>query len=244
MLSTNEESLRPSARDLADPGYARRSLRASLDRRVKLARRRRATSGGRRIVVAAGCVLALGAGGAMAHESGGSSAGKARASASTSAGYDVKAVQRKLGVTADGVVGPQTRRAIKRFQKRNGLTVDGVVGPATLEALGLEAESTSSTKTSGSSRTTGGESKSKVQGSGSAPTEQLARIAQCESGGDPTAVSPDGKYRGKYQFARATWESLGGTGDPAEAPESEQDQRAAALMERQGPSAWPVCSKQ
>jgi Transglycosylase-like domain/Putative peptidoglycan binding domain len=241
MLSTNEESLRPSARDLADPTHSRRSLRASLDRRVRLARRRRAASGGRRIVVAAGCVLALGAGGAMAQDGGGSAAGEQRSSSSAKAGYDVKALQRKLGVTADGVVGPQTRRAIKRFQKRNGLKADGIVGPATLEALGLETESKSTAKESGSADA---ETRTQAQGSGTAPSEQLQRIAQCESGGDPTAVSPDGRYRGKYQFARETWESLGGTGDPAEAPEAEQDQRAAMLMERQGPEAWPVCSKQ
>ena len=44
----------------------------------------------------------------------------------------VVAVQQKLGVTADGVIGPQTRRALKRFQRRNGLTVDGVIGPQTV----------------------------------------------------------------------------------------------------------------
>ena len=218
----NEESLREPARDLADPSHARHSLRASIDRRVKRARRRRAASGGRRVVVAAGCVLALGAGGAVAHET--TASGKrARSASSATAGYDVKAVQRKLGITADGVAGPQTRRAIRRFQKRNGLEVDGVVGPQTLAALGLAA----SEKTSSS-----------------APTASLERIAQCESGGDPRAVSPDGTYRGKYQFAQETWESLGGTGDPIDASEAEQDKRAAMLMERQGPSAWPVCSKQ
>ena len=223
----NEELPRSSARDLADPSHARRSLRASLDRRVRLARRRRATSGGRRAVAAAGCLLALGAGGAVAQERAEPGAAEERSSSSTKDGYDVKAVQRKLGVKADGVVGPKTRRAIKRFQRRNGLKADGVVGPRTLEALGLS--SSESTTTSHSSGTA---------------SSRLQRIAQCESGGDPTAVSPDGRYRGKYQFARETWKSLGGTGDPAEASEAEQDRRAAMLMERQGPSAWPTCSKQ
>src|SRR5205823_11235122 len=31
-------------------------------------------------------------------------------------------------------------------------------------------------------------------------TATLNAIASCESGGDPTAVSADGAYRGKYQF--------------------------------------------
>ncbi|MDX6590767.1 MAG: resuscitation-promoting factor RpfB, partial [Solirubrobacterales bacterium] len=38
----------------------------------------------------------------------------------------------------------------------------------------------------------------------------LESIASCESGGDPTAVSSDGTYRGKYQFDYGTWESVGG----------------------------------
>lgn len=69
----------------------------------------------------------------------------------------------------------------------------------------------------------------------------LDGIAQCESGGDPTAVSPGGKYRGKYQFSPSTWAGVGGTGDPAAAPEAEQDRRAAMLMARSGPGQWPVC---
>jgi hypothetical protein len=69
----------------------------------------------------------------------------------------------------------------------------------------------------------------------------LAAIAACESGGDPTAVDPSGTYRGKYQFDLQTWASVGGTGDPAAAPEAEQDRRAAILYERAGSSPWPVC---
>jgi hypothetical protein len=69
----------------------------------------------------------------------------------------------------------------------------------------------------------------------------LESIASCESGGDPTAVSSDGSYRGKYQFDYGTWESMGGSGDPAAAPESEQDYRAALLYSQSGSSPWPVC---
>jgi soluble lytic murein transglycosylase-like protein len=69
----------------------------------------------------------------------------------------------------------------------------------------------------------------------------LEAIASCESGGDPTAVSSDGSYRGKYQFDYGTWESVGGSGDPAAAPEVEQDYRAALLYSRAGSSPWPVC---
>lgn len=69
----------------------------------------------------------------------------------------------------------------------------------------------------------------------------LESIAACESGGDPTVVSADGSYRGKYQFDYGTWESVGGSGDPAAASELEQDYRAALLYSRAGSSPWPVC---
>jgi hypothetical protein len=71
--------------------------------------------------------------------------------------------------------------------------------------------------------------------------ESLEAIAACESGGDPTIVSSDGSYRGKYQFDYGTWESVGGSGDPAAASEAEQDYRAALLYAQSGSSPWPVC---
>jgi Transglycosylase-like domain len=70
----------------------------------------------------------------------------------------------------------------------------------------------------------------------------LSAIASCESGGDSTAVSSDGAYRGKYQFDYGTWASVGGAGDPAAAPEAEQDYRAALLYARAGSSPWPNCA--
>jgi hypothetical protein len=76
---------------------------------------------------------------------------------------------------------------------------------------------------------------------GGVSQETLDAIGACESGGDPTAVSSDGTYRGKYQFDYGTWESVGGSGDPAAAPEQEQDYRAALLYSRSGSSPWPVC---
>ena len=71
----------------------------------------------------------------------------------------------------------------------------------------------------------------------------LEAIAACESGGNPTAVSSTGAYRGKYQFSTATWQAVGGTGDPAAAPEAEQDLRATTLYEQAGPGQWPVCAQ-
>ena len=54
-----------------------------------------------------------------------------------STGTWVKALQKKLGVTADGIYGPQTQAAVKKAQKSHGLVVDGIAGPNTLKALGV-----------------------------------------------------------------------------------------------------------
>ena len=70
----------------------------------------------------------------------------------------------------------------------------------------------------------------------------LDAIARCESGGDPTAVSADGTYRGLYQFDAGTWRSVGGSDDPAAASAAEHTMRAAMLYARSGSSPWPVCA--
>jgi hypothetical protein len=74
-----------------------------------------------------------------------------------------------------------------------------------------------------------------------AASPQLEAIAACESGGNPSAIGGGGAYRGKYQFDYGTWASVGGSGDPAAAPEAEQDARAAILLQRAGTAPWPVC---
>ena len=71
----------------------------------------------------------------------------------------------------------------------------------------------------------------------------LHRIADCESGSNPKAVSANGLYRGKYQFHRSTWKAMGGKGDPAQASEREQDRRALRLYRAQGTAPWPVCGR-
>jgi soluble lytic murein transglycosylase-like protein len=76
---------------------------------------------------------------------------------------------------------------------------------------------------------------------GGATPGHLAGIAACESGGDPGAVGGGGTYRGKYQFDMQTWQSVGGSGDPAAASEAEQDQRAAQLYAQRGSAPWPTC---
>ena len=60
-----------------------------------------------------------------------------------SKGGEVKEVQRRLKLwgyyngSVDGVFGAGTRSAVIAFQKKNGLTADGVVGKSTYKALGM-----------------------------------------------------------------------------------------------------------
>jgi hypothetical protein len=217
------------ARDLAADELAfRRSLRASQGRRAAAAARRRRRLTGRRGLALAVAGLAFAATAAFAQD-----AGQAGAVAASSDSDPVAAVQQKLGLAVDGVNGPQTRAAVRSFQRAHGLTVDGIIGPQTLAALGIDANASAPAQDPGLT----------ANPPAAADTASLAAIARCESGGNPAAISATGQYRGKYQFTRATWRLVGGTGDPAAAPETEQDQRAAMLMARQGPNAWPVCSK-
>ena len=80
-------------------------------------------------------------------------------------------------------------------------------------------------------------------GGGGDISAALGRIALCESGGNPAAISPSGLYRGKYQFDPQTWQRLGGSGDPAKAPEAEQDRIAGILYGQGGAASWPVCGR-
>jgi len=209
--------------DVAVPQPWRDSLERSRERR-DAARRRRFRGRGVSFVLAG--VMVLGTGAALAAGGGSSTSQPAGASSSPVSSSTIAAVQGKLGIAADGVAGPQTRRAVRRFQKRNGLAADGVIGPQTLAALGITARS----------------DRKSSSGAGGGNAALLQKIAQCESGGDPSAVSAGGRYRGKYQFSRSTWRAIGGHGDPARASEAEQDRRAAMLLERGGPSAWPNCA--
>ncbi len=69
-----------------------------------------------------------------------------------------------------------------------------------------------------------------------------AALAKCESGGNPRANNGN-KYFGLYQFSIRTWQSVGGSGNPADASPSEQTKRAKILQAKAGWGQWPSCSK-
>ena len=64
-----------------------------------------------------------------------------------STGEQVRIIQSKLknwgyyDGAVDGIFGSKTTEAVKYFQRKNGLTADGIVGPATLRALGMSTGS-------------------------------------------------------------------------------------------------------
>jgi len=77
-----------------------------------------------------------------------------------------------------------------------------------------------------------------------------AALRNCESSGNYSAVSASGRYRGAYQFARSTWDSVARSSyphlvgvDPAAASPADQDAMALALYRSSGSSPWPHCGR-
>ena len=76
---------------------------------------------------------------------------------------------------------------------------------------------------------------------GSVGDDVWAKLAQCESGGDPKTNTGNGFY-GMYQFTLETWQSLGGTGYPHEADAATQTAMAKKLQAQAGWGQWPGCA--
>jgi uncharacterized protein YabE (DUF348 family) len=126
----------------------------------------------------------------------------------------------------------QTVYADGKLEKRTVLASQTVTAPVTrVLAVGTKARP-AAPKASARRSSTGG-----------ADSLNWPALARCESGGNPRAVSSTGKYRGLYQFSYATWNSVGGSGDPAAASPDEQTYRAKLLYNRSGAGQWPHCGK-
>jgi peptidoglycan hydrolase-like protein with peptidoglycan-binding domain len=144
-------ALPPGRRDLSCPDIWERSLARSQRRREAAANRRRVAQRGTMVKVSAALAVAT-----VAAPAGQMAAAQATSTATTSSmlkagsrGASVAAVQRALGIAADGVFGPATKAAVLRFQRAHGLEVDGVVGSITSGALGLGGSSAGTASASG-----------------------------------------------------------------------------------------------
>lgn len=220
--------------DLAAPARWHASLRASRARRMAAARRRVRRFRGRTLLLGfAVAMLVVSAGAALASRGGSNTLRYGMR------GSAVKELQRKLHVhPASGYFGPKTRAAVKRFERRHHLRADGVAGPAVLSRLGMRVNSAGSDTGS-----TGGTAPGGSSGGGHVRIPQeLKKIAMCESGDNPRAVSPSGRYRGKYQFDMQTWKAWGGHGDPINNSEATQDRVALRLYKARGTKPWPNCA--
>ena len=113
------------------------------------------------------------------------------ASAATPSGNPVSRLQEALHISADGQFGPQTEAAVKHLQARDGLAVDGVVGPETWRALGLNEHATLHpsprflTSSTSSTGTTGGGGQSSSAGG-----ESSGVIARVIAAADEIATRP------------------------------------------------------
>jgi cell wall-associated NlpC family hydrolase len=148
--------LAPGAdRDLSAPAPWERSLWCSRQRRRAAATRKpmptRAAGLSLAVVASAVTVPLMPASAAATPAAHSAHAGASTMLHKGSRGRAVAALQRALGITADGAFGPQTRHAVRAYQRAHGLEVDGVAGPETLGALGLTGSAYRSTGSAKSS---------------------------------------------------------------------------------------------
>jgi peptidoglycan hydrolase CwlO-like protein len=151
-----------------------------------------------------------------------------------------RAVLAQAAAALDALVAREQRREAAGARRERAVAIDAggrQVEEAVRRTARTGAEPAPSTAAPAAPAAPGGASAVP----GAPGQEVLDRIAECESGGDPRAVSASGQYRGKYQFDPGTWRGVGGSGDPAAASEAEQDLRAAMLYAQSGPAPWPVC---
>ena len=117
---------------------------------------------------------------------------------------------------------------MRNYQRNQGLAVDGIAGPVTLAHLGLAELGLGrrdQPAAAGAARGTRAERH--------AGQDRPVRVLRQPHRGLRVAASTAGSTSSRAQ----TWREYGGTGDPAAAPEAEQDRIAAALLAARGTAA-------
>lgn len=181
---------RPGERDLGEHEFWERSTIRSRMRRETVAARRVGVKQGARSRLAmalVGVTLAVPATEAV-------TAGTAQAAPVTDSvlkrgdsGSRVAALQRALGITADGEFGNATHKAVRAFQRSHGLAIDGVVGSLTASKLGLGSTKKASSKGSSSKP----ESRSTSSSAATAPNLSTATIRAIQA---KLGVGADGEW--------------------------------------------------
>ncbi len=195
----------PGERDLADDHYCERSAERSLQRRARVAARRPGLPPAAAARFSA-ALIAVGVVGVQATDI--AAAAPVTTSSGTlqegDSGSAVRALQRALGIGADGAFGRQTKKAVRAFQRAHGLEVDGVVGPATRSALGLG--SSSSRTGSAARRATAGKS----EAGGSTSTDAAfatVPAATARAVQEQLGVPADGEWGPASARALEAWQS-------------------------------------
>jgi hypothetical protein len=117
-------------------------------------------------------------------------------------------------------------------------------GPA-LAGGGISADGgTTATGPAGGDKNTSSSKYDRIWDRTSTKDKRWARkTSECESGKDPDAIGGGGKYRGAFQFMKATWRTSPKSpgGDPIRYDYTTQAVVAVALKKRDGAGHWPVC---
>ena len=143
----------------------------------------------------------------------------------------------------DEVVLVGTGAAKKQEQPQSQEQTPAPSAPSDSSGSSGGSGSSGSSGSSGGSAGSGGSASGGSAGTtgGDVGDDVWAKLAQCESGGNPQTNTGNGFY-GMYQFTLETWQALGGTGYPHEADAATQTAMAKKLQAQSGWGQWPGCA--
>ncbi len=124
------------------------------------------------------------------------------------------------------------------------LTLSIASSGATAASGGVGAEATPAEPRGSGSRNASSAKYERLWDRVSRGNKRWARsTSKCESGRDPDAIGYGGRYRGAFQFMKATWRASPKSpgGDPIDYSYKTQAVVAVALKRSDGAHHWPVC---